>query len=386
MANKNLKVLIVDDEMSVLESVSKILVRKGYETKTTLSGEEALKVIRNEDFDLIVADLMMPRVSGIDLLKTIRSENKNIPFLVITGYPSISAAVEATKFGAGGFLPKPFTTQELEEAVEKALGGTKEYQAVDTLPPSEEIDVDMPFDAREVARVTSEKYVESLTRTDISIPKTQQVEAASDYCPKGQRSCKKYVKSGICVDVCPFVAKAQKSAQKVAPKIANDQIDVDLPFSFSELKEMTSEAYALSLSSSDIPILGHYQRYSKMAVSPKVLVVDDEAVVVNSIRKILERRGFIVEGVFNGKDALQKVQTNDYNLVLLDMKLGNENGLDLIEKIKKVSPESKIIVVTGFASIESAIQSIRKGANDYLAKPFTPEELNSVAEKNLKVA
>jgi len=118
----------------------------------------------------------------------------------------------------------------------------------------------------------------------------------------------------------------------------------------------------------------------------RILVVDDEAVVVNSVRKTYERRGFVVESAFNSKDALSKAQSSKYHLVIVDMKLGNENGLDLIPKLKKVSPESAVIVLTGFASIESAVESVRRGADDYLAKPFTPEELYSITEKNLKVA
>jgi len=157
-----------------------------------------------------------------------------------------------------------------------------------------------------------------------------------------------------------------------------------MPFSFSEVAAATSEAYALSLGNSDMPVVGHYQKAMKAMTSPKVLVVDDEAVVVNSVRKTLEKRGFSVEGVFNGKDAVEKASKGMYNLIILDMKLGGENGLDLISKLKNASPESSIVVVTGFASIDTAIESVRRGANDYMAKPFTPEELYNVTEKNLR--
>jgi DNA-binding NtrC family response regulator len=385
--NSEKRVLIVDDEPNVLDSVSKILSRKGFETVTSKNGEDALRQIKNEKYDLVVADLMMPKVSGIDLLKAVKNENKEIAFLVITGYPSINTAVEATKYGAGGFLPKPFTPTELEEAVEKALGGTKEYQSVDTLPKSEQIDVDMPFDAREVARATSNQYVESLTRTELPVVHTQQKESAADYCPKGQRSCKKYVKTGECKDVCPFVAKAQKNLSATATKkLTNDPIDVDMPFSMSEVAEIAGEAYALSLGPSDMPIVGHYQQALKAANAPKVLIIDDEAVVVNSVRKTLEKRGFVVEGVFNSREAIEKAQSSKYNLILVDMKLGNENGLDLIPQLKKLAPETSVVVLTGFASIDSAVESVRRGADDYMAKPFTPEELYTMTNKNLKVA
>jgi len=390
MANKNqnLRVLVVDDEANVLESVNKVLERKGFSVAKTQNPEDALRQVKGNEYDLVIADLMMPKVSGLDLLKAVKNENPEVPFLMITGYPSVSTAVEATKNGASGFLPKPFTPVELEEAVEKALGGTEEYKAADPLPAEGQIDVDMPFDAREVARATSENYVENLTRSDVAVAHAHKEVKAADYCPKGARSCKKYVKSGECSDVCPFVLKAQKDAAKtkVQRSLVDDPIDVDMPFSFSEVAAATNEAYAMSLGNSDMPVVGHYQKALKQMTAPKVLVVDDEAVVVNSVRKTLEKRGFCVEGVFNGKDAIEKTAKGGYNLVILDMKLGNENGLDLISKLRKASPETSIVVVTGFSSIDTAVESVRRGADDYMAKPFTPEELYNVAEKNLKVA
>lgn len=384
--NNNLRVLVVDDEANVLESVNKVLERKGYTVSKTQNPEEALKQVKGEGYDLVIADLMMPKVSGLDLLKAVKNENPAVPFLMITGYPSINTAVEATKNGASGFLPKPFTPVELEEAVEMALGGTKEYAATDSLPAEGQIDVDMPFDAREVARATSENYVENLTRSDVAVAHAHKEVKAADFCPKGERSCKKYVKSGECSEVCPFVLKAQKDAAKakVQKSFVDDPIDVDMPFSFSEVASATSEAYAMSLGNSDMPVVGHYQKALKSMSAPRVLVVDDEAVVVNSVRKTLEKRGFFVEGVFTGKDAVEKTAKGGYNLVILDMKLGNENGLDLISKLRNASPETSIVVVTGFSSIDTAIESVRRGADDYMAKPFTPEELYSMTEKNVR--
>lgn len=380
------RVLIVDDEPSIIQSVAKVLERKGFEITSCKNSEESLTEIRSGKFNLVIADLMMPRVSGIDLLKTVRNDKNDVPFLIITGYPSINAAVEATKLGAEGFLPKPFTPIELEEAVEKALGGKTEFQSVDALPNSEEIDVDLPFDAREVAKATSPYYVENLQRGDMAIAHPTQREVASDFCPKGQRSCKKFVKSGECKDVCPFVAKAQKNMKQVSSSFSEDTIDVDMPFSFSEVASLTSEAYALSLGRSDIVVVGHYNKAKEISRSIKILAIDDEPVVVNAIRKTYERKGFLVDTAFSSKEALSKIRSMRFDLAIVDLKLGDENGLNLISQLKKTSPETAVIVLTGYASIETAIESVKRGADNYLAKPFTPDELYLATEKSLKVA
>ena len=132
-----------------------------------------------------------------------------------------------------------------------------------------------------------------------------------------------------------------------------------------------------------MPIAGYWQKFEQNIKTPKVLVVDDEPVVVNSVRKILMRRGFLVEAAYNFNAALAQVLSQDYDLVFLDMKMPDGNGLDLLQRIKEKRPEQRVIIVTGYASIDSAVEAIRKGASDYMPKPFTPEELYSITSRTL---
>jgi NtrC-family two-component system response regulator AlgB len=135
-----------------------------------------------------------------------------------------------------------------------------------------------------------------------------------------------------------------------------------------------------------MPIVGHWGQFAPTASVPKVLVVDDEAVVVNSIRKTLARKGYTVEAAFNCKDALARIYDQSYDLVLLDMKMSDGNGLDLLPKIKQQRPNLRVVIVTGYASVDTAVEAIQKGASDYMPKPFTPDELYSVTDKVLKSA
>ena len=106
----------------------------------------------------------MPQAGGLDLLKALRGGWPEVPVLIITGFASIPSAVEATRLGATGYLPKPFTPEELEKAVEDvAARGPWKAQAAD------QIDVDIPFSAKEVEEATSSEYVEHLTRSDMTV-------------------------------------------------------------------------------------------------------------------------------------------------------------------------------------------------------------------------
>lgn len=382
-------IMVVDDEPMVCRSVEKVLSRKGHEVVKALCVSEAVDNLEGgASYDLIIADLMMPQAGGIELLKIVRERWPKTPVLIITGYASIASAVEATKFGAVGYLPKPFTPDELEETVERFLaaqGGNAESQG---LPESGVIDVDLPFDAGEVAQATSPRYVESLTRSDVAVAAHKPLPAA-DYCSKGERTCKRVPKQGICKQPeCPQIVAERKKAAKagnVVPLVA-DPIDVDMPFSYTEVASITGEAYANALGRSDLPIVGFYGSERSAAKVPKVLVVDDEAVVVNSIRKTLARRAYCIEEAFSGEEAMSRISKEKYDLVLLDMRLPDANGLDLIAGMKQRTPGLRVVVVTGYASIDTAVEAIQCGANDYMAKPFTPEELYATTSRALKQA
>jgi DNA-binding NtrC family response regulator len=383
------KVLVVDDEQVVCQSIEKILQRKGYRVEKALSVADALDALEASDYGLIITDLMMPQAGGLDLLKSVRETQPDIPVLIITGYASIQSAVEATRLGASGYLPKPFTPEELEKSVEGVVirGPWKKDATLE--PQTDVIDVDMPFSAKEVEKATSAAYVEHLTRSDVTIAAKAAPAPAADYCSKGARACKRFINKGVCQqEECPIITaenkKAGKKAVIVTPHVF-DPIDVDMPFSASEVAAMTSEAYVAALGRSDMPVTGHWGKFAPEGTR-KVLVVDDEAVVVNSIRKALTRKGYAVEAAYNCHDALTNIYNEDYDLVLLDMKMSDGNGLELIPKIRKYRPNLRVVIVTGFASVDTAVDAIQSGATDYIPKPFTPDELYAVTDRALKTA
>jgi DNA-binding NtrC family response regulator len=383
---EGLNVLVVDDELILCQSVEKILKRKGHKVNAATSVADALKSLdAGNRYDLVVADLMMPQAGGVELLSAVQSSWPDLPVLIITGFSSIASAVETTKLGAAGYLPKPFTPEELENAVAAAIAKSQKNDRTAEADSADIIDVDMPFSAKEIEQATSKSYVEHLTRSDMPIVAAKPALAA-DYCALGQRSCKRFLKKGACQQAeCPIVtAENKKGRAAAATEFVFDPIDVDLPFSAAEVAALTSEAYVAALGRSDMPVVGHWGQFAPSA--RKVLVVDDEAVVVNSIRKILARKGFAVEEAFTCKDALAQVFAHDYDLVLLDMKMTDGNGMDVLQRIKAKRPDLRVVIVTGYASIDTAVEAIQKGASDYMPKPFTPDELYTVTNRVLGAA
>ena len=119
---EGLNVLVVDDEVVLCQSVEKILKRKGHVVDAVTSVADALRTLDSgREYDLIVADLMMPQAGGMELLSAVQGSWPDLPVLIITGFSSIQTAIETTKLGAAGYLPKPFTPDELEKAVEDVM-------------------------------------------------------------------------------------------------------------------------------------------------------------------------------------------------------------------------------------------------------------------------
>lgn len=115
------KILLVDDEVELLSVLKRGLSRQGYTVHTTSSGEEAWHAFSETVYDLIISDLAMDEMDGLDLLKKIKAVDANLPFIIMTGAGSINTAIEAIKFGAYHYITKPFDTQELGNLSKRAI-------------------------------------------------------------------------------------------------------------------------------------------------------------------------------------------------------------------------------------------------------------------------
>jgi heterodisulfide reductase subunit A len=263
------QILVMEDEASVAEGLEMILKEKGYQVDLARTGKEALKVLDRNEFDLLVADLRLPDMNGMDVIREARKKKNRAEVLVITGYGSVPSAVEAMKAGVIDYLPKPFTEEEFIGRVERALERREE-------PLVKEGD-------------------ESLETSEI---------------------------------------RADVQATEKAPQV-------------------------------------------------HVLVVEDEPSVGMGLKMILMEKGYGVDLVGTGKEALKEGEQREYDLLVADLRLPDMNGMQVIRKTKKSHPRTQAMVITGYSDVSSAVEAMKTGAADYMAKPFTEEEFLSRVEKVL---
>lgn len=384
------KILVVDDEKTVCDSIKKILSRKGYEVDNTLFADEAVKKIGENNYDLVITDLMMPKISGMELLQLVKEHYPELEVVVVTGYASIDTAVEATKLGAADYLPKPFTPNELTEITRKALEKRSKERESKSKPKdtndkdevSDIIDIDMPFSESEVAQSTSKEFVENLTHSDI--PQTKKAEKKTAYCVTGQRECRRLILEGRECAECPILKKERGRAAKSVKKVVvptQEIIDIDMPFNMSDVEKVTSIDYINCLDNSDMPRAALYGRDA--TAKHKVLVVDDEPIVCHSLRRILNKQSCQVDEAFDVDSAMQKMKLNKFDLIFIDLKMPKRSGMEVLKTIKKLYPDTPVIMITGYASIETAVEATKLGAFQFVPKPFTPDELKSVAMEAL---
>lgn len=118
-----------------------------------------------------------------------------------------------------------------------------------------------------------------------------------------------------------------------------------------------------------------------MPENKNILIIDDEKNIRMTIKKALENAGYTVDTAINGEDGLKKLKDDKYPLILLDMKLPGIDGLEVLERINERDYQSNVIMITGYGTVETAVETMKMGAVDYLRKPFKAAEIRDIVEE-----
>jgi DNA-binding response OmpR family regulator len=267
------------------------------------------------------------------------------------------------------------------------------------------IDVDLPFDRREVEQAAGADYAVSLSRSDVPVVEVKVSEALPNYCQVGAMVCDIFKKLGATCKAgtksgeCPQL-KSKKAKAAAAPASADSRqwMAPDQPFAYDELAAAAGPEYADRLVLQDAAVMPYEALKKNMAARRRqperrlqpdlrrLLVIDDEVAVNNNIRKILVKKGYAVDQATSREEALAKIQEGSYTLVILDLKMPGVKGLELLSAVRDRQPAARVVIVTGYASIETAVEGARMGAVGYVPKPFTPDELRSAAERAVQLA
>jgi DNA-binding NtrC family response regulator len=121
-----------------------------------------------------------------------------------------------------------------------------------------------------------------------------------------------------------------------------------------------------------------------MSEPARILIIDDDANILRTFAEVLRDAGYLIDTAENGKDAIEKSSTSFYNLALIDIRLPDMEGTQLLTALKETTPKMAKIIVTGYPSVQNAVEALNKGADGYIIKPAPTEELLRMVGEHLK--
>jgi DNA-binding response OmpR family regulator len=411
-----LKILVVDDEIGICRNVEKILSKNNYEVTHAQSAKVALEKLAREPFSLLISDIIMPDVDGIELLKLTKEQWPSTKVVMMTAYASTDTAMKAIRLGAEDYVPKPFTPDRLRSKVEdilrpKTIAFPRKQKKTELLDGK--VDVDIPFDRKELLKYVNKDYLKVLGPSDMpTIGRTLPGKKES-YCPMGRVICDVFsklghtCKAGTEKEECPQKKARERKAQRDGEGFDSKKlIGIDLPFNYVEMSSVTGPEYINNLNRDGLSFIPYEELKKNVAqmmaikageilitsevkegsAAGHILVIDDEVAVNNNIRKILTKKGYHADQALTKAEAIKKIDKHSYKLILLDLRMPGVRGLELLEIIRDKRPETKVIIVTGYANIETAVETAKLGAVDFLSKPFTPNDIRLATENALRMA
>jgi len=118
----------------------------------------------------------------------------------------------------------------------------------------------------------------------------------------------------------------------------------------------------------------------------KALVIDDEQIVLDSVSKILKDENYEVDVSLSGREGLNQALQEEYDIILTDIRMPDIGGMKVLRDVKRAKPSLPVVIITGYASVKSAVQAMKLGAADYIEKPFTPDQLLKAVDSALNAA
>ena len=377
------KILIIEDDQIVANVYRNKLAKEGYQTEIALDGENGLKTMRTLQPDLIVLDLMLPRMSGVDVIREVRSESEfsKLPIVVFSNTYLTNMVQQAWKAGANKCLSKASCSpREVVDVVRSTIGpgdGTPETPPADAGETEKnrtaKADADAAADAAFQADLRK-SFVESLPTTLVTLRTgLQSLIKAEDQVTQLKHIYELYRR-----------IHALHGNAAIAGLLTIAQMSAALEALLKEIYEKPKNINpsALRTVTASVDFLGvlfeHGTQLEKQEMPPaNVLVVDDEAISRRAIVYALEKAQLQSVNVEDPNAAFKLLSENPFDLVFLDVDMPGMTGFELCTKLRTLPGHKKtpVVFVTVLSDFDNRTSSTMAGGNDFIAKPFLFIEL-----------
>lgn len=343
------KILVVDDDHSSRLFLQKLLEKENYPVSLCSDGLEALEVLNRQTFDLVITDLRMESIDGLELLEKIKFTDPDIAVIILTGHASIQTAIEALRLGASDYLTKPVNIEELRIRIRKALERRELEKRL-----------------KEAERRITYNATITTANHEINQPLTVILSGADMIRLELERLGIREQK------IINYLQLTQKAAHRIA----------DILRKFREISSPT----ILKIPHGMRMIELNLDEVSATTNERYILIIEDEQNVRHILKEILEGQGYkvILAATANEGIGLYKAHHDVIELVLLDFHLPDGNGDEVYRKIKSMAADAKIILTSGFDFSDKMQSLLNDGALGFLSKPFSKDQVLELVNKALK--
>lgn len=339
---QKIKVMVVDDDYSSRLFLQKVLEKEGYHISLCNDGLEAIELLNKQAFELVITDLRMESIGGIELLEKIKFTDPQIAVIILTGHASIQTAIDALRLGASDYLIKPINVEELRIRVKKAL-------------ERQELERRLTEAERRImynATITTANH-------EINQPLTVILSGADMIRMELEKTGSLNTKIGN------YLQLIQRAGHRIA-NILRRFREISSPIIHKIPHGM--QMIELNMDIKEKPEQDHY-----------VLVIEDEENLRQIIKDVLENEGFRVVVAATAEEGLELYKSHKelMELVLLDFHLPDALGAEVFNQLKSYNETVKIIITSGFEFDDAIQETLNQGAVGFLSKPFNREQVTS---------
>ncbi len=441
--DKKSHVLVIDDDISVLKLLEKILTAQGYEVTLAQSGKEGLEKLKAEIPHLIILDIMMPEMDGYEVCKRIRKNPtlKHLPIIMLSGKGDVKDEIEGWRIGIDEYITKPFNIEELVAIIKGIIHRT--YLGIDANPLTK-------LPGNNSIREEINKCIEQKNPFAACFIDLDNFKAFNDHYgfDKGDEAIK--LTAGVIINAVhkigveedfighiggdDFVVITHPDRVEAICREIINEFNKMIPGLYSEKERQ--EGFIISLNRKgereEFPIMtisigvvtnkkrnlthlaevstigSELKEYAKtffgsnyivdkrheeekefnpqeeILKKESILIVDDNQDISTILSMSLKKEGYRIITAQTGAEALSQIKGKSFNVVLLDIKLPDMNGLEILKVIKQNDPATIVIIITGHGFIEVAIEALRYDAYDYLEKPLDMEKVKVTIKRGIQ--
>ena len=329
-----------EDDFIIMRDMLSEIDRNRYSLEWCFMPDDLLTKLSSQKFDLCFLDYHLGSVDGIDILKKIKARGLDVPVIMLTGQGDSEIDQKAMQAGAVDYIVKGrISSEALERIIRYSLSNHKAEKA-----------------RRETESLKHTKELAAAIAHEFSQP----LQALSNY----------YELMSAGVIKKEYIEKIGKQIQRIA----------ELTKSLRNITGLQKKEYV------DTHILDLTRSSDRPALSAKdkILIVDDEEEIRETIIDMFRIRGLSIEGAASGEEAIQLIRKNDYKIIISDVMMGGMNGPEFFEKVRALGNRSVFIFITGY-EISDSLKEAASKADGLLTKPVTLEQFFDVlGHSNLK--